>query len=95
MRDYIKNIEVVPLSIVSRIDENLKTWRGILRLFRIKVKSHVLYLIFVMVLAHLAHMLARGTYCIFNQDVSSSKLHRQEPLRQSHISYEEQDDWFV
>ena len=92
MNGYIKNIGEVLLSTVSQIEENMTTWRGILRLSRTKVKSNVLYLISVMVLAHLAHMLARGTYWIFNQDVSLSKLHKPESLRQSHIFYDEGEE---
>ena len=95
MRGYTKNTEeVLPLNL-KWIGENLETLKETLKLFHIKVRLNVLYLIFVMVLAHLAHMLARGTYWIFSRDVSSSKLHKQEPLRQDHISYDEQDNWFV
>ena len=95
MSGYIKNIGEALLSTVSQTEENMTTWKEILRSFHTKVRSNVLYLIFVMVLAHLAHMLARGTYWIFNRDVSSYKLHKQELLRQNHISYDERDNWFV
>ena len=73
MSGYIKNIEEVLLLILKEIGENLETLKETLKSFHIKVRLNVLYLISVMVLVHLAHMLARGTYWIFSQNVNLSK----------------------
>ena len=95
MRGYIINIEEVLLLTLKEIGENLETLKETLKSFHIKVKSNGLYLISVMVLAQLFHMLARVMYWTFNRYVSSSKSHKLESLRQSHISYDKQDNWFV
>ena len=90
MKNYTRNIGEVLHLIVSQTEENLTTLKETLHSFRTKVKSNGLYLILVMVFAHLAHMLVRGIYWIFNRNVNLSKSHNQELSKLNHICYEEE-----
>ena len=93
MKDFIKNIGEVPHLIVSLTEENLTTWKETLKSFHTRVRLSGLYLIFVMVLSHLAHMLARVVYWIFNRNANSSESPKPVQLRQNHTYYKPPIKW--
>ena len=93
MKSYTRNIEEVLRLIASLTEENLTTWKETLKSFHTRVRSSGLYLILVMVLSHLAHMLARVVYWIFNQNVNSSESPKPEQSKQNHTYYESPIKW--
>ena len=94
MKDFTRSIGEVPHLIVSQTEENLITLKETLKSWSTRVKSSELYLIFVMVFAHLFLMLGRIIYWIFKQSVSLLGLRKQVKLKQDPISWvkEEEDD---
>ena len=94
MKDFTKNIGEVPHLIVSQTEENLTMWKETLKSLSTKVKSSVLYLIFVMVSAHLFLMLVQIISWTFKQSVSLFGLRKQERLKQNPTSWvkEKEDD---